>query len=220
MCAHGACSSACSRVLLPLFASDAECNAFREAVQAVMPPADEYPHTNLYLSSASAVGEIRTTLSFIRLLERMRRAISYEYGLELSSIAPKQAFVSRIMGFGADMSRQSLHADESSIASYHYSDPYPGGGRVEHPISPHKGLALIFSSGWENPHFVKPVLSGCRFAVPAFFETRSPASPSPDPPLKEGEEAEALWRMGLMPQTIEDCNQLLCHWHRIFAGDA
>ena len=35
---------------------------------------------------------------FVRFVERMRRAIAHEYGLELSSVLPGQTFVARFDG--------------------------------------------------------------------------------------------------------------------------
>ena len=84
-----------------------------------MPPADEYGHHNMYLMACAASGDVRATLLFVRLIERMRRATAHEYGLHLSTVLPRQTFVSRIAQ--SDGSRQSLHADESSTACFHYS---------------------------------------------------------------------------------------------------
>eukprot|EP00966_Prymnesium_polylepis_P071825 1668115-Prymnesium_polylepis.1 len=78
-----------------------------------MPDINEHRHHNMYLMASAAAGDVRTTLTFVRLLERMRRVIAHEYGLCLSSVAPRQTFVSRISESG-DATRQSLHVDESS----------------------------------------------------------------------------------------------------------
>ena len=40
-------------------------------------------------------------------------------------------------------------------------------------LAPQRGRATIFSSGWENLHFVDPISAGRRFAMPAFFVTNA-----------------------------------------------
>lgn len=244
VCGGGDCCDACSRVLLPGLVTPAESAAFRERLTAIMEPADMYPHHNLYLSACSAVGDVRTTLLYIRLVERMRRAVAYEYGLQLDRVAPRQTFVSRITGVAGDEARQSVHTDEGSCATYHYSgvlylstqhedfeggafsftDP-PGaddrsrdsGDRRITPLSPSSGLAVIFSSGWENMHFVEPVVSGCRHAVPVFFVTHADEQPQSDHLADDVSIAKALWRSALMPTAEEDCRRFLRQWHQIIA---
>ena len=120
VCADGGCCEACSRVTYPALASAAECRAFRERLASVMVPASDCPHHNFYLKSSCASGDVRATLTYVRLLERMRRAVAHEWGLPLESVAPRQSFVSRIAG-EADAERQSVHCDESSTGSFHYS---------------------------------------------------------------------------------------------------
>ena len=44
-------------------------------------------------------------------------------------------------------------------------------GRLEWPLAPVRGRALLFSSGWENVHYVAPALSGERFAIATFWTT-------------------------------------------------
>ena len=39
--------------------------------------------------------------------------------------------------------------------------------RVLSPVEPTVGGAVLFSSGWENMHFVEPTTDGCRFSLPA-----------------------------------------------------
>ena len=48
--------------------------------------------------SKCAFRDTRTTLLFVRFVERMRRAIAHEYGLPLSSVLPGQSFVARFDG--------------------------------------------------------------------------------------------------------------------------
>jgi hypothetical protein len=52
----------------------------------------------LTLHSRCAFRDARTTLLFVRFVERMRRAIAHEYGLALSSVLPGQTFVARFDG--------------------------------------------------------------------------------------------------------------------------
>lgn len=305
VCLGGDCCNSCSRVIFRALASRQESECFRQHLSAVMSPAAQHPHHNLYFIACCAAGDVRTTLMYMRLIERMRRAIAHEYGLSLQSIAPRQTFVSRITGEAHDSSRQLLHADESSFAEYHYScvlylsdqhEDFCGGGfafcdpaaspqaevvseekasevkageevaREEvaasaavppdvvltstakppltkppltkppwlandgsdispliSPLSPKHGTAVIFSSGWENMHFVEPVTTGCRFALPAFFVTR--AEPSRRLEQQAGAVrraaddraiADALWR-ALMPESEHDVRQLVMDWHLIFA---
>ena len=42
--------------------------------------------------------QVTTHLRLLRLVERMRRAVAIEYGVPLSRLTPRQAFVSRITG--------------------------------------------------------------------------------------------------------------------------
>ena len=117
------CAVAMLAYLLPLLATPAECVLFRDLADAFMNPPDEAPISNLHLGSAVAHdrANLRTTLLYVRFIERMRRAIAFEYGLELGAIRPRQTFVSRIIGH-PDMSRKrDLHADEASFGQYHYS---------------------------------------------------------------------------------------------------
>ena len=72
VCEGGACGEACSRVAFPLFASPHECEAFRELLESSMTP----PLHHFELAKC-AFRSLRTTLVFVRLIERMRRAIAY-----------------------------------------------------------------------------------------------------------------------------------------------
>ena len=110
-CQGGCCSRACSRALFFELATHDECNDFVQQVQSLMPPGDERPHTNMYLAACAAAGSARTMLTYLRLVERMRRVIAHEYGLQLECIAPRQTFVSRIQGTSERLS-QSLHVSK------------------------------------------------------------------------------------------------------------
>jgi len=259
-CRSGACSGACSRVQLPRLATPAECSAFRDLASSMMPPGEQAPIFNLFLSSA--VGDLRTTLLYVRLIERLRRAVAHEYGLALGTIRPCQTFVSRIIGHPDGSRSRDLHADEASFGEYHYSavlylstqqEDFEGGrfvfsdppsdgraarglsrrrqaeppahatsagvetnGRMLSSLEPTSGTALLFSSGWENMHFVSPTTGGCRFAVPAFFVTQ---------PEDEGRRrvdhdvqiAEILWQTLCMPETEHDFAHFMNNWHELLA---
>ena len=240
VCRGGVCCDACSRAVQPELATRAEVDAFVALLDEVMEPAEEHPHHNLYLASCAAAGDVRASLLFVRLIERMRRAIAHEYGLRLASIAPRTTFVSRITGAADDASRQSVHADEASWDTFHYSsvlylsaqrddfdggsfafsdpDPAAPGGRALSPLSPSRGLAVFFSSGWENMHQVAPVLSGTRFAVPAFFVTKAAdtdAAAADDD--DDAATADALWRSLLRPESEADFKQIFARWHALLA---
>ena len=250
ICEGGVCSDACSRVHLPLLATPAECILFRNLADDFMKNPDEAPISNLHLGSAVAHDEanLRTTLLYVRFIERMRRAIALEYGLELATIRPRQTFVSRIIGH-PDMSRKrDLHADEASFGQYHYSavlylnthgedfeggrfvfsDPPPSDGQQHHalsssgvevvngralsPVEPTVGSAVLFSSGWENMHFVEPLTAGCRFSLPAFFTTQ-PAGGARCHDGNDGAIAETLWQTLLEPETEHDFAYFMENWH-------
>lgn len=275
VCADGSCCDACSRVTFPALASAAECASFRAKLDEVMVSSDECPHHNLYLSACTAAGDVRATLQFVRLVERLRRAIAHEYGLRLENLSPSQTFISRITHEAGDdiAARQSIHADECSSACFHYSAvlylssqgvDFEGGGfaftddpqrappgrpqhaaaepvaraggssereRVLSPLSPTAGAAVIFSSGWENMHFVQPVSGGTRFAVPAFFVTSADDEPaggegeasrgaldgSLDGARRDEAIADVLWR-ALMPESEDDFRPLLADWHALMAA--
>ena len=100
----GACSSCCSRVAVSDFATDREAEElcrFADALMASGPPAGDAhadldmdescaASTMLHLSECAALGKVHTraVLLFVRLVERLRRAVAYEYGLPLVSDAP------------------------------------------------------------------------------------------------------------------------------------
>ena len=262
VCEGGACGDACSRVTFPLFASHEECKIFREELEVSMTP--PFHHFEL---AKCAFRSIRTTMIFVRLVERMRRAIAHEYGLPLETVVPAQAFVACLVGdpevnFEDEKAEGSLHADESSFAQFHYScvlylstqgedfeggtftynDPSPslhawrlidpqikgngneaaatGDTRVLTPLIPSIGSAVIFSSGWENMHEVLPLVSGTRFAVPAFFRTQ-PARQAGAASLGTGNDAaiaEELWTTIMQPTSGKDVQQFMLNWHELLAG--
>ena len=87
----------------------------------------------------------------------------------------------------------------------------PGAERVLSPLSPSRGMAIIFSSGWENMHVVEPLASGTRIAVPAFFTTQHPEGLDLTP------DVDALWGRFLAPESAEDVRQFMFSWHELCA---
>jgi hypothetical protein len=87
----------------------------------------------------------------------------------------------------------------------------PGAKRVLSPLSPSRGMAIIFSSGWENMHVVEPLASGTRIAVPAFFTTQRPEGLDPTP------DVDSLWSRFLTPESAEDVRQFMFSWHELCA---
>ena len=101
--------------------------------------------------------------------------------------------ITRITAEADPASYGKLHVDERSDARYHlsavlhlqsqgsgfeggelvFSDNEPGAVHDERsltPLPPVQGRLLVFSSGWENEHYVSRVTNGVRFALPVFFE--------------------------------------------------
>ena len=207
-CADGGCSAACSRVLLGNFASPEECEALVRGVDSLTAPASQREECTLDLSELCATGDVRTTLLFLRLLERLRRMVAHEYGLPIDGLITQSAFTSRIPHVAGRDNYGALHADESSSEHFHYSavlhlhsrgDGFTGGDfvfsdahrvtdglaadglsveddsdaqRTLTRVAPLQGRAVMFSSGWENVHYVDSVRSGVRFSLPVFFRAR------------------------------------------------
>ena len=96
LCESGTCSDTCSRVQLSRLASSGECDEVISRVSSLMPPllegadaqqASPRQQHNLPLQFTAAAGDLRLHLLYLRLVERMRRVVALEYGLELSSIS-------------------------------------------------------------------------------------------------------------------------------------
>lgn len=227
-CRDGACAASCSRVVLDHFVHPDECDSLTRGADALLatePEAVDVEAT-LDLDECAAGGDARTALTFLRLTERVRRAIAHEYGLPLERLRMASAFLSRISdkispidsGYGV------IHVDESSCAAFHYSgvlylstqgdefeaggfvftDPTPtanlDGARIEQRagrslqrLSPRRGRLVLFSSGWENAHYVERVSRGTRYALPAFFTATAPSDEPVQPATSLATDLCVMW---------------------------
>jgi len=89
-------------------------------------------------------------------------------------------------------------------------------------VSPLRGRALIFSSGWENLHYVDVIDSGVRHALVTFFMTRGVwAADGPDDmqvPVEARDVSSALLQYVLCPEGDEDKGQFTMLWHSMFGA--
>ncbi|GMH68984.1 hypothetical protein TrRE_jg2022 [Triparma retinervis] len=115
-CEGGTCCEACSRNVFPTFASGPECSL------ATFPELASFTFNELEKTSAA------TILQFVRLIERVRRTMAYEYGLDLATLLPLQTYSRKYVagttqqgGGGGEGDYVILHTDEATHASYHYS---------------------------------------------------------------------------------------------------
>ena len=191
-CDGGVCTLGCSRVSLSNFASPSECEEIQRRVAALMDDGcgEERAPFETSLNFGDCVHDVQTALLFLRVIERLRRCVADEYDLPLASLKTEFAFVSRICSEAQPESYGIVHADESSYSNYHYStvlqlgtdgQGFEGGefvfvganGLPEERFTSTKGRAMMFTSGWENVHYVDKVRSGTRFAMPVFFTTEA-----------------------------------------------
>ncbi|KAL9189338.1 hypothetical protein ACHAXT_011828 [Thalassiosira profunda] len=115
-CEGGTCCDACSRNLYPTFATENESDLGRfEGIESLT-------FNELETVPAS------TILQFVRLIERVRRTIAYEWNLPLSTILPLQAYSRKYVagsvqqgGGGGEGDFVILHTDEATHSGYHYS---------------------------------------------------------------------------------------------------
>ena len=95
-------------------------------------------------------------------------------------------------------------------------------GRRLTRVAPQRGRALIFSSGWENLHFVDVIRSGIRHAVVGFFMTRPQWAADGADDMRgvvdTSDVAHALMQYFLCPVSDEDEGQFTMLWHSIFAA--
>jgi len=115
-CEDGDCCDTCSRNVFPTFATKDESSL------EIFPELSALTFNDLEKVSAA------TIVQFVRLVERVRRTIAYEYGLPLSTILPLQAYSRKYVagttqkgGGGGEGDFVTLHTDEATHSGYHYS---------------------------------------------------------------------------------------------------
>lgn len=115
-CEGGTCCDKCSRNIFPTFASN------KESSLAAFPELASLTFNDLEKVSSA------TIVQFVRLVERVRRTMAYEYGLDLSTLLPLQAYSRKYVagttqqgGGGGEGDFVTLHTDEATHEGYHYS---------------------------------------------------------------------------------------------------
>lgn len=94
-------------------------------------------------------------------------------------------------------------------------------GRRLTRMAPQAGRAIIFSSGWENLHYVERVKGGVRQAMPTFFVTRDEFNTDgvgEDGSLQCTDVANAFLNLIVAPESEEDRGQLTFNWHSLFGA--
>ena len=116
----------------------------------------------------------------------------------------------------------STQHEDFEGGTFAFSDAPEGAGdgaRVLSPLSPSRGAAVIFSSGWENIHEVEPLADGTRFAIPSFFTT-CPAPPEvAQVPADDVAVADELWQRLLNPESTAKFKAFMARWHGLLAAD-
>jgi len=79
-CEDGNCCDKCSRNIFPTFAQEDEINF------------DTYPGLNTLTFNELEKVSAATIIQFMRLIERVRRTMAHEYGLDLKTLLPLQAY--------------------------------------------------------------------------------------------------------------------------------
>uniref|UniRef100_A0A7S2FN77 Fe2OG dioxygenase domain-containing protein n=1 Tax=Haptolina brevifila TaxID=156173 RepID=A0A7S2FN77_9EUKA len=193
------------------------------AIEYGLPLASLSPRQT-FVSRVSTVEDLARTPFSIHVDECSVPAYHYSAVLYLSvsSLHPASAGAARD-------SQQPVRAEPSAGDTMDFT----GGELRFHPtpvqesqlVLPRQGMAAIFSSGWENVHEVQPVLSGVRYAMPAFFTTEAPSELAPwdnedaTPARSRAARAAALWRHGLMPDSDKAFFQFLRRWARLFDAE-
>jgi hypothetical protein len=115
-CEGGTCCDACSRNIFPTFALDPEISL------------ETFPELASLTFNELENVRAATIIQFTRLIERVRRTIAIEYGLDLSTILPLQAYSRKYVagttqqgGGGGEGDFVTLHTDEATHDGYHYS---------------------------------------------------------------------------------------------------
>jgi len=115
-CEDGNCCDKCSRNIFPTFAQEDEINF------------DTYPGLNTLTFNELEKVSAATIIQFMRLIERVRRTMAHEYGLDLKTLLPLQAYSRKYVagttqkgGGGGEGDFVTLHTDEATHGGYHYS---------------------------------------------------------------------------------------------------
>jgi len=115
-CESGNCCDKCSRNIFPTFAGDLETRL------------ETFPELASLTFNDLAKVSSATIIQFVRLVERVRRTMAYEYGLDLSTLLPLQAYSRKYVagttqkgGGGGEGDFVTLHTDEATHEGYHYS---------------------------------------------------------------------------------------------------
>lgn len=116
VCEGGDCCEACSRNIFPTFTTEDEISPSK------FPGLNQLTFNELETVSSASI------IQFVRLIERVRRTMAYEYGLPLSTLLPLQAYSRKYVagqtqqgGGGGEGDFVTLHTDEATHSGYHYS---------------------------------------------------------------------------------------------------
>lgn len=109
-CEDGNCCDKCSRNIFPTFALDDEINF------------DTFPGLNTLTFNDVEKVSTATIIQFMRLIERVRRTMAHEYGLDLKTLLPLQAYSRKYVagttqkgGGGGEGDFVTLHVSSFSI---------------------------------------------------------------------------------------------------------
>lgn len=115
-CEGGNCCDECSRNIFTTFALESESDLEK------FPGLVALTFNNLEKVDSASI------IQFVRLIERVRRSIAFEYGLPLKTILPLQAYSRKYVagttqqgGGGGEGDFVILHTDEATHDGYHYS---------------------------------------------------------------------------------------------------
>ncbi len=105
-CEGGNCCDKCSRNIFPIFAQENEINF------------DTFPGLNTLTFNDLEKVPAGTILQFMRLIERVRRTMAHEYGLDLKTLLPLQAYSRKYV---AGMTQKGGGGGEGDFVTLHVS---------------------------------------------------------------------------------------------------
>jgi len=146
-CEGGTCCDQCSRNIYPQFCGGNGSNSGsknwftntqnddknadekeNDNDQLAQSDIDIFPELSSFTFNDLETCSAKTILQFVRLIERVRRTIAYEYGLPLATILPLQAYSRKYVagavqqgGGGGEGDFVIMHTDEATHDGYHYS---------------------------------------------------------------------------------------------------